>query len=283
MGKKGQKSSKKAKDIKEGRMRRRGAGIGAIQKDKLAAAKYKEKGSELQEANVQEMSKQMEKFRGNLEEFARNHKQDIKKDPAFRKHFQEMCASIGVDPLASSKGFWAEMLGFGDFYYELGMQIIEVCMATSHKTGGLMELEELRKRLIKSRMGASRRHKSADNHAQTEISQDDVLRAIKKLKILGNGFSVIPLGSGRYLVQSVPGELSMDQTAILQLAENNSGCVTVSALCQDLGWERERSVRTLEKMLADEFAWLDSQPNGDGHESEDMFWIPSIFTSVAGG
>ena len=34
-----------------------------------------------------------------------------------------MCASIGVDPLASSKGFWSEMLGVGDFYYELGVQV----------------------------------------------------------------------------------------------------------------------------------------------------------------
>ena len=65
-----------------------------------------------------------------------------------------MCSTIGVDPLASSKGFWSEMLGFGDFYYELGVQIIEVCMATSHKTGGLMELGELRERLIRSRGGS---------------------------------------------------------------------------------------------------------------------------------
>ena len=34
-----------------------------------------------------------------------------------------------------------------------------------------------------------------------EISNDDVLRAIKKLKVLGNGFTLIPLRSGRYLVQ----------------------------------------------------------------------------------
>lgn len=46
-----------------------------------------------------------------------------------------MCATIGVDPLASSKGFWSEMLGFGDFYYELAVQIIEVCMAATHRTG----------------------------------------------------------------------------------------------------------------------------------------------------
>ena len=42
--------------------------------------------------------------------------------------------------------------------------------------------------------------------------------AIKKLKALGNGFSVIPTEHG-YLVQSVPGELTMDHTTVLQQAE----------------------------------------------------------------
>lgn len=46
----------------------------------------------------------MEKFRENLEDFAAKHKNEIKKNPQFRKQFQEMCASIGVDPLASGKG-----------------------------------------------------------------------------------------------------------------------------------------------------------------------------------
>jgi ESCRT-II complex subunit VPS22 len=53
-----------------------------------------------------------------------------------------MCATIGVDPLASSKGFWSEMLGFGDFYYELAVQIIEVCMAATHRTGKMI-LDEM--------------------------------------------------------------------------------------------------------------------------------------------
>lgn len=45
---------------------------------------------------------------------------DIRKNPAFRSQFHEMCTKVGVDPLASNKGFWAELLGIGDFYYELG-------------------------------------------------------------------------------------------------------------------------------------------------------------------
>ena len=46
----------------------------------------------------------------------------------------------GVDPLASNKGFWAEILGVGDFYYELGVQIADVCMATRPLNGGLIEI-----------------------------------------------------------------------------------------------------------------------------------------------
>ena len=38
--------------------------------------------------------------------------------------------------IVAGKGFWSELLGVGDFYYELGVQIIEVCMATSHRNGG---------------------------------------------------------------------------------------------------------------------------------------------------
>lgn len=51
---------------------------------------------------------------------------DIRKNPTFRSQFHDMCAKVGVDPLASNKGFWAELLGIGDFYYELGWYILSL-------------------------------------------------------------------------------------------------------------------------------------------------------------
>ena len=69
-------------------MRRRQVGVGAIKKDKAAAEKFKAKTAELQENSLQAMTSQMETFRQKLEEFARTHKQEIKKDPEFRRHFQ---------------------------------------------------------------------------------------------------------------------------------------------------------------------------------------------------
>lgn len=56
---------------------------------------------------------------------------DIRKNPTFRSQFHEMCAKVGVDPLASNKGFWAELLGIGDFYYELGECIVCLSCAAS--------------------------------------------------------------------------------------------------------------------------------------------------------
>jgi len=42
----------------------------------------------------------MDSFRSNLEEFAGQHREEIRRNPQFRSQFQEMCAAIGVDPLA---------------------------------------------------------------------------------------------------------------------------------------------------------------------------------------
>lgn len=51
-----------------------------------------------------------------------------------------------------------------------------------------------------------------------DITIEDVQTAIKKLKVLGTGFTL--LGSGKkQMVQSVPGELNLDHTSLLELAQ----------------------------------------------------------------
>nr|ADO27879.1 vacuolar-sorting protein snf8 [Ictalurus furcatus] len=244
-------------------MHRRGVGAGAIAKKKLAEAKYKERGTVLAEDQIAQMSKQLETFKTHLEEFASKHKQEIRKSSRFRVQFQEMCATIGVDPLASGKGFWSEMLGVGDFYYELGVQIIEVCLALKHRNGGLITLDELHQRVLKGR----------GKFAQ-DVSQDDLVRAIKKLKAMGNGFGMIPVG-GSYLVQSVPAELNMDHTVVLQLAEKK-GYVTVSEIKDNLKWEKERACHVLDDLLKEGLAWLDTQAAG-----EPQYWLPALFSELS--
>ena len=86
-------------------------------------------------------------------------------------------------------------------------QVAEVCLASRERTGGLVALDEVIQRVTRMRGSASQ-----------AISKDDVERAVGKLKALSDGFKVVGSGSGA-MIQSVPGELSGDHNAILQLAE----------------------------------------------------------------
>lgn len=80
-------------------MRRR-AGLGAIQKQRLEQEKYKDKSNELQENQLEQMSKQLEFFKTNLEDFASKHKNEIKKNPEFRRQFQVLLGLFCYDKLS---------------------------------------------------------------------------------------------------------------------------------------------------------------------------------------
>ncbi|ONI13217.1 hypothetical protein PRUPE_4G210400 [Prunus persica] len=154
-------------------MRRR-PGIGGLQTAAAARDQYRLLGENVAKIRTDLMKEQLTTFRTQLEDFARKHKNDIRKNPAFRSQFHNMCTKVGVDPLASNKGFWAELLGIGDFYYELGVQIVDICLATRPHNGGLINLQELCNLL--------RQRRRSDREA---VSEDDCLRAISKLKAQG--------------------------------------------------------------------------------------------------
>lgn len=245
-------------------MRRR-AGVGAIQKHRLQQDRFKEKGSEIQENQLEQMVQQMEKFRSNLEDYAAKHKNEIRKNPQFRRQFQEMCASIGVDPLASGKGFWSELLGVGDLYYELGVQVVELCVATAHLNGGMLPLADAIKRL--NARGARK---------SNPIAEDDIVRAIKKLRVLGSGVEILVLGRAQY-ISAIPGELTMDHGTLLKAAEKRSeeggrGQVTVAWAADALGWEEQRALRAIEQLLRAGVAWKD--------DVDDSYWFPAMFQNA---
>lgn len=51
-----------------------------------------------------------------------------------------------------------------------------------------------------------------------KISKNDIVQAIKSIKPLGNGFSILKIGN-KEIVQSVPCELSRDHTIILTMGK----------------------------------------------------------------
>lgn len=255
-------------------------GLGAIHRQQQKNALYKEKSEELAQEQIKKLTQQIEQFKSNLEEFANKHKREIKRDAEFRRKFQEMCAYIGVDPLQSSNSFWTKLLGVGDFYYELGIQLIEICMASTRTNGGLMRLGELTQRVRQCRMTGVRRSKSATTTAtttgsnagkgQAEVSADDVLRALSKLHMLGGGLKVVKCGSNinDYIVQSVARELSGDDEAALQLAQQNGGRFSSSLLESKLGWQQQRIDQFVNQMIMDGLVWVDE------HAGQTAYWFP---------
>lgn len=249
-------------------MRRRGiGGMSAIDKSKAHDAKFQEKSTEIAENQLAKLNEQMESFRSHLQSFATKHKKEIRRNPVFRRQFQEMCAALGVDPLQSSSNFWTKLLGVGDFYYELAVQVVEVCMATSHRTGGFMQLRDLLERVKASRNVA----KVKFNSSADEIEQEDLLKAIEKLSKLGGGIKAIPSGK-TFIIQSVPSELSMDSTVVLLQAQESGGHVDLTSLINTNRWSDERATKVVNQLVMEAVVWVDNQaPNG-----ETWYWFPGL-------
>ncbi|KAI9206041.1 EAP30/Vps36 family-domain-containing protein [Polychytrium aggregatum] len=231
-------------------------GISGLQRQTQEREAFRDAGNALAVQQLEQLQAQLASFKTHLEAFAVKHRSDIQRDPIFRAQFQRMCNNIGVDPLASKKGFWTEMLGFGDFYYELGIQIAECCLATREKNGGVIELTEL-KRLVERTRGKS----------SQPISEDDILQSIKSMAALGSGFDIVTVG-GKRVVISVPKELNSDLGTLLLVMGQFT---TAAEAASTLGWETQRVQQALDELLRDGICWVDEQAQPA------QYWVSGLF------
>ncbi|EFY92393.1 ESCRT II complex subunit Dot2 [Metarhizium acridum] len=259
-------------------MSRKGVGIGAFDRSRLTSAHYASHGSSLRANNAQALETQLAVFRSLLQQFAQTHAKDIRSDPSFRAQFARMCTAIGVDPLSSSNSsgggpggsIWAQLLGktVNDFYFELAVRIVEMCSATRGENGGLIGLREVRERLSRGRVDSSGN--------SSEISEDDVRRAVETLKPLGGSYGIVRVGRKEY-IRSVPRELSNDQVAAVEAAQV-LGYVSVSMLCDNLGWERARCRTVIDDLVAEGMLWVDKQTGGEWE-----YWSPTFMVDIDEG
>ncbi|KIK66158.1 hypothetical protein GYMLUDRAFT_38676 [Collybiopsis luxurians FD-317 M1] len=246
-----------------------GVGLAAFDRHTSTTQSFAALSSTLSQTQISHLQTQLTSFRSALTTFATNHREDILSDPSFRHKFTQMCYNIGVDPLAGPRkgGWWAELLpGLGDWQYELGVQIVDVCVSTRERNGGMIELSEL-VRLVRKLRGVS------DGQAG-QITEDDIIRSVKTLQPLGAGYQIITLTDGRKMVRSVPKELDEDQTVILAIARmpGKYGRVTEEDLVQEKGWTRERARGALENMLIrDGLCWVDEQDE----VYDRVYWVTS--------
>jgi len=254
-------------------MSRKGVGIGAFDRNRITSAQFASHGSSLRTANAQALETQLSVFRSLLQQFAQTHAKDIRSNPQFRAQFARMCSAIGVDPLSSSNSsgssggaggsLWSQLLGrsVNDFYFELAVRVVEVCGATRGENGGLIGLKEVKDKISHGRMEGA-----------TEITDDDILRAVATLKPLGSSYSVIRVGSKDY-IRSIPRELNTDQSAVLEAAQI-LGYVTVDMLAVNLQWPAARAKTAIEDLMGEGMLWVDKQARPW------EYWSPSFMVDV---
>jgi ESCRT-II complex subunit VPS22 len=246
--------------------RRRGVGV-----NRGGGPTFQKKADELKAVSLQSAMETVEKLEVKLTEFAKKHAKEIQSDPAFRQRFLQMCAPLGVDPLLSKKGFWGQVLGMGDFYYELAVKVAEVCYSSRTRNGGIMSVAE-----VKSILSSRKTKFQLGGQKTKQYSQEDIKTAINKLTKLGGGFRTVQVGNSTMII-SVPTELDNDHMEIMTLAQIYLGSISLDQVNEDKGWDTERSKRALDLLLAQGMVWLDV------HQGRTLYWFPSIWKEQGAG
>ncbi|KAF2473079.1 vacuolar-sorting protein SNF8 [Lindgomyces ingoldianus] len=263
---------------------RRTPGLSSLTTSRISSSQYASHGASLRTQQTQSLATQLSVFQSLLHNFAITHSKDIRANPEFRAEFARMCSAIGVDFLASSHhretkdsaavgkeggSIWAQMLGssVNDFYFNLGVLIVEHCRSTRSENGGLISVSEIRKRI--------QRGQSYTIGSSLNVSEDDIVRAVDSLSPLGSCFSIMKIGH-RMLIRSVPKELNTDQSTVLE-AIQVMGYVTVSMLQLNLNWERARAVAVVDDLMADSLVWVDTQAG------ENEYWSPAFISGAGVG
>ncbi|GAA5842315.1 hypothetical protein JCM11251_003982 [Rhodosporidiobolus azoricus] len=281
-------------------MSRRAAGYSSLQRHLDSTASYSTLSTSLAASQAAALSSQLATFQAALQTFSSQHRQKILSSPSFRTHFSRLCAELGVDPLGGgSKGLW-DKIGVGDWYYALGVQVVDVCLKARDRGGGLVSMEEVLREVGKLRGGggsasggATTKGKKAllpgvTGGATSEVTEGDIQRAIEALEPLGCGYEIISIAPGKKVVRCAPsaGGSGLDRDSLVVVeaaAATGTGRVTrdeVKAFSARQGgeWEWERVERALEKALMDDgVVWVDEQADGNGSIGGKEYWAPGLF------
>ncbi|KAJ3335810.1 hypothetical protein HDU93_004382 [Gonapodya sp. JEL0774] len=237
------------------------AGIADMIAERKRREAARELGKKLAREELETMKRMLQDLQVNLRKFADSHRKEILSSAEFRTKFQTMCDEIGIDPLASRKSAWSDLLGVSDFYYQLAVQCVDVCVRTRPQNGGLIDLEELRTRINKIR------------GREEEISYDDLQRAIRSLAPLGGGFQILSVGN-RTLVQSVPAELSSDSGVAVTIAQANSGTFTLANLTTPpSSFHPARALSAADALVKSGSVWVDDQAPG----GERVYYVVALW------
>ncbi|WVQ81512.1 hypothetical protein IAT38_003636 [Cryptococcus sp. DSM 104549] len=267
---------------------RKGAGLSALSRHTNTTTSYSSLSSTLTSSQLTNLTSSLESFRTALVSFASAHRADIRKDPAFRHQFQKMCAAIGVDPLAVGpsgvgssgsggigRGWWSEVLGIGEWEYELAVQVVDVCVSTRGENGGMIEMGDLIRRVGRLRSGGlaalpdpsggKSKLPAPAGDEPGQVTPEDIMRTLKLLHPLHAGYTIHHPSPSTTYVRTIPRSLDTDQSTLLALAATTGGRLIPRAVKMQTGWAEVRVRTALEDCVMREgLGWVDEQADGGG-------------------
>ena len=217
-------------------------------KSKESTAKaMAEAGAQLDAVRTARLADSIQLLEERLRTLAKKHEALIRRDPYVRKQFKILADSLGIDLLESRANVFSKTLGFGDYYYELSVRVIEICIHEKQYAGGLVPLQTVLRQLQKSR-------------PHDHISEADVVYSLEKIGVLGSGYKVVKLSDKSSYIQATPEELSTDVLTVLKVAatKGTSPVLTVKELTEaPLSWTRLRAERALDDAMKKGMAWIE--------------------------
>lgn len=249
---------------------RRGIGVAHVQTAAVIQQKMADVGAQLDAQRTSQLQDHIELLEKRLQELATKHEALVRRDPLVRAKLKEMAAGLGVDLLGSRHNVFSKALGFGDYYYELCVRIVEICMTEKPFCGGMVPLATVLRALQKAK-------------PQDGLAENDVVYALEKLRVLGSGYDVVSIGAPpvRY-IRATPEELSTDAVAVLQVASSScplatsaavAPCVTSMQLATSLRWAPVRIEAALHTLLESGLAWIDT---GGPEGAASSYWFPFL-------
>lgn len=261
----------------------------ALERTAQSTAQYSSLSEELNEAQLDELRAQVDAFARALRTFAVRHRREIQREPEFRQAFQRMCVSVGVDPLAghpaTSLGgtrlgkvadLWNDLLGFSDWQYELGVQIVDVCVSSRTHNGGLIAMDELIDGVLRLRLGSASGDQQSEN-SEVRITEDDILRSLQALKPLGCGYEALRM-NGVTFVRTMLHELNASAVRILEVLTSGGAQTDALGIPFVLATDLATTVPGAEDQLRMRRAQqaLDEMTQGDG-----LLWLDVVPADAA--
>ncbi|KAL4442611.1 hypothetical protein ABPG74_007013 [Tetrahymena malaccensis] len=211
-------------------------------------------GQQLMQQKITRMKDIYNIFQENMQKYAAQYANEINKDPNFRDNFNQLCQNLGIDPMISQKTLFSN-LGFGDFYNELAMKILDITARKRNENGGMMKLIDIINEFEK-------RYK-------TKISKKDIQEALKTISCLGG----CQLVNNEYVSTS---NLSMsgDFNSIIEVAEKY-GHVSEQLMKEQKGWKQDKFKLVIDQLIGEGMVWVDKKTkSGQPH-----YYFPSMLNS----